>query len=78
MMSTGFTGKLNENRKRCPEGIGRSVMVGEGMCFVVVFCQLSEVAMDVIGIATLGLQLNSHVFDAELCGDPVLDELEQI
>ena len=76
MMSTGFAGKLIENRKRCPEGIGRSVMVCEGVCFVVVFCQLSEVAMDVVGIATLGLQLNSHVFDAEVHSDPVLDQLE--
>lgn len=78
MMSTGFTGKLIENRKRCPEGIGRSVTVGEGMSFVVLFGQFPEVAVNVLRIATLGLQLNGHVFDAELCGDSVLNQLQQL
>ncbi len=78
MMSTGLPGKLIENRKLCPEGIGRSVMVREGMCFVVLVGQFPEVTVDVVGIATLGLQLNGHMFDAEVCSDPVLDQLQQL
>jgi hypothetical protein len=42
------------------------MMVREGMCFVVLSGQLSKVAMDVVGIATLGFELDGHVFDAEI------------
>lgn len=49
------------------------MVMREGMGFAALFCQLPQVAVDVVGIATLGFQLNGHVFDAELRGDPVLD-----
>ena len=52
------------------------MMVREGLCFVVLFGQFPEVAVNVVRIATLGFQLNGHVFDAEVRGDPVLDQLE--
>jgi hypothetical protein len=76
MMSTGFAGKLIENRKRCPEGVRRSVVVCQSMCFGVRLSQLSQVTVDVVGIATLGLQLNGHMFDAKVRSDPVLDQPE--
>lgn len=53
-------------------------MVGEGLCFVVRFCQLPEVAVDVVWITALGFQLNGHMFDAEIPHDPVLDQLQQL
>jgi len=52
--------------------------VYEGLCFVVLLGQLPQVAVDVVWITTLGLQLNGHVFDAELSGDPALDQLQQL
>ena len=54
------------------------MMVGEGLCFVVVIGQFPKVAVDVVGIATLGFQLNGHVFDAEIRRDPILDQLQQL
>ncbi len=51
-------------------------MVCEGMGFVVLCCQLSEVAVDVVGVAALGFELDSHVLDAEICRDPALDQLQ--
>ena len=53
-------------------------MVREGRCFVVVSGQLPRVAVDVVGIAALGFQLNGHVLDSEVRRDPVLDQLEQL
>jgi hypothetical protein len=53
-----------------------SMMMSEGMGFVALFGQFPEVAVDVVGIATLGLQLNGPVFDTEIRGDSVLDQLE--
>ena len=41
-----------------------SVMVREGLCFVVVSGEFPKVAVDVVGVAALGFQLNGHVFDA--------------
>ncbi len=52
------------------------MMVGEGLCFVVVSGELAKVAVDVVGIAALGFQLNGHMFDPEICRDPVLDQLQ--
>jgi hypothetical protein len=54
------------------------MMVGEGMCFVVVCCQFPKVAVDVVRIAALGFQLNGHVFDAEVRGDPYLDQFQAL
>ena len=51
-------------------------MVRESMGFVVVFGQLPKVAVDVVGIATFGFQLNGHVFDAEVGRDSCLDQLQ--
>jgi hypothetical protein len=48
-------------------------MVREGMGFVVLLGQFPKVAVDVVGLAALGFQLNGHVFDAEVRDDPVLD-----
>lgn len=53
-------------------------MVCKGMGFVVVVSQLSEVAMDVIGIAAFRFQLDSHVSDTEVHRDAGLDQLQQI
>ena len=53
-------------------------MMCEGLCFVVVAGQLPKVAVDVVGIAALGFQLNGHVFDAEVRGDSDLDQLRQL
>jgi hypothetical protein len=52
------------------------MVVCQGMYFGVRLSQLSQVIMDVVGIATLGLQLNGHMFDAEVRSDPVLDQPE--
>jgi hypothetical protein len=52
------------------------MVVCQGVCFVVRLSQLSQVTVDVVGIATLGLQLNGPVFDTEIRGDSVLDQLE--
>lgn len=52
------------------------MMVGEGLCFVVLPGEFSKIAVDVVRIAALGFQLNGHVFDAEVCRDPVLDQLQ--
>ncbi|MDH4083993.1 MAG: hypothetical protein OEU99_10605 [Nitrospira sp.] len=52
------------------------MMVHEGMCFGVCLGQLPEVTVDVVWITALGFQLNGHVFDAELRGDPVPDQPE--
>ncbi|HEU5406859.1 MAG TPA: hypothetical protein VFU48_03780 [Nitrospira sp.] len=41
------------------------MMVREGGCFVVVFGQLPQIVVDVVGIAAPGFPLNGHVFDAE-------------
>ncbi|HWF60223.1 MAG TPA: hypothetical protein VN666_07920 [Nitrospira sp.] len=54
------------------------MMVRKGLCFVVVSGQLPEVAVDVVGIAALGFQLDSHVLDTEVRRDTVLDQLEQL
>ncbi len=51
-------------------------MVREGVSFVVVFGQFPEVAVDVVGIAAFGFKLDGHMFDAELRGDAVLNQLE--
>ena len=53
-------------------------MVREGLGLVVLLCQLSEVAVYVLGIAALGFELDGHMFDAELRGDAVLNQLEQL
>lgn len=39
--------------------------------------ELSQVAMDVVGITAMRFQLDRHVFDAEVGGDPVVDRAEQ-
>ena len=49
------------------------MMVRGGLCFVVMPGQLLKVAVDVVGIAALGFQLNDQVFDAETRGDLVLN-----
>ena len=54
------------------------MVVREGMYFVVLFRQFSQVAVDVVGIATLGFKLNGHMFDAELRGDSVLEQLQKL
>jgi len=54
------------------------MMVREGLGFVVMSGQLPKVEVDVVWIAALGFQLNGHVFDAEICRDPVLDQLQQL
>ena len=51
-------------------------MVRESVSFVVRFCEFPEVTVDVIGIAALGFQLNSHMFNAELRRDAVLNQLQ--
>jgi hypothetical protein len=49
------------------------MMVREDMGgFGVLFGQLSEVAVDVVGVAALGFPWDRHVFDAEVRGDLVL------
>ena len=52
-------------------------MVCKRVCFVMLG-QLPKVAVDVVGVAALGFQLNGHVFDAEIRRDPVLDQLQQL
>jgi hypothetical protein len=54
------------------------MMVREDMCFVVLFPQFPQVAVDIVRITAFGLQLNGHVFDAEVRGDLVLDQLQQL
>ena len=54
------------------------MVVGEGMYFSVLFRQFSQVTVNVVGIATFGFQLNGQVFDAELRGDSVLDQLQKL
>ena len=51
-------------------------MMREGMGFVVLLGQFPKVAVDVVGIAALGFQLNGHVFDAEIRCNSVLDQLQ--
>ena len=51
------------------------MVVHEGANFVVLFRQFPQVAVNVVGIATLRFQLNGHVFDAELRGDALLNQL---
>lgn len=48
-------------------------MVREGAGSVVVFCEFPKIAVDVVGVAALGFQLNSHVLDAELRCNAVLN-----
>ncbi len=50
----------------------------EGVGFVVVLGQFPEIAMDVVGIAAFGFKLDRHVFDAEICRDTVLNQLQQL
>ena len=45
-------------------------MVREGLRFEVLLGQFPKVAVDVVGIAALGFQLDGHVVDAEICADP--------
>jgi len=54
------------------------MMVREGLGLAMLFCQLSEIAVDVVGIAALGFKLDGHMFDAELSGDALLNQLEQL
>jgi hypothetical protein len=56
------------------------MMMREGWCFVILFGQFPQVAVDVVGIAALGFQLklNGHVFDAEIRCDPVLDHCNSL
>ena len=53
-------------------------MMREGLCLVVVSGQLPKVAVDVVGIAAFGFQLDGHVSDAEIRRDPVLNQLQQL
>ena len=53
-------------------------MVREDLGLVMLFCQLSEVAVDVVGIAARGFELDGHVLDAELRSNAVLDKLKQL
>ena len=53
-------------------------MVYEGMSVLVLFCQFPQVAVYVVGLTAFGFQLNGHVFDAEVRGDSVLDQLQQL
>jgi hypothetical protein len=39
--------------------------------------EFGQVAMDVVGIAAMRLQLNGHVLDAEVGGNPFMDRAEQ-
>ena len=39
-------------------------MVREAVGFVVVLGQFAEIAMNVVGVAAVGFELNGHVFDA--------------
>ena len=39
--------------------------------------EFGQVTMDVVGIAAMSLQLNGHVLDAEIGGNPVMDRAEQ-
>lgn len=50
------------------------MLMCDGGAIVVLFGQLSEVAVDVVGVATLGFELNCHVLDAELRRDAVLNQ----
>ncbi|MGE0471726.1 MAG: hypothetical protein AB7L09_26335 [Nitrospira sp.] len=52
------------------------IVVCQDVYFGVRLSQLSQITMDVVGIATLGLQLNGDMFDAEVRSDPVLDQPE--
>lgn len=54
------------------------MVVREGMYFVVLFRQFPQVAVNVVGVATFSFQLNGHMFDAELRGDSVLDQLQKL
>lgn len=54
------------------------MMVREGMGFVVLLGQFPKVAVDVVGLAALGFQLNGQVFDAEIRREPDLDQLRQL
>lgn len=44
----------------------------------VVVCQFAEIAMDVIVFAAISLHLDGHVFDAEIHGNPRLNDLQQV
>ena len=52
-------------------------MVREAVGFVVVLGQFAEIAMNVVGVAAVGFELNGHVFDAEVGRNSVLDQLQQ-
>lgn len=54
------------------------MVVHEGVNFVVLLCQFPKVAVNVVGIATFGFQLNGHMFDAELRSDSVPDQLQKL
>ena len=54
------------------------MLMCDGGAIVVLFGQLSEVAVDVVGVAALGFKLDGRMFDAELRGDAVLNQLEQL
>ena len=54
------------------------MVVREAMYSGVLFRQFSKVTVNVVGIATFGFQLNGHVFDAELPGDSLLDQLQKL
>ena len=53
-------------------------MVCKGLGFLMLIGQFPKVAVDVVGIAALGFKLDGHMFDAELRGDAVLNQLEQL
>jgi hypothetical protein len=76
------TGDLNSNDPDRPSETemkkNRSMMLYEGMGFVVLLRQFAKIAVDVIRIIALGFELNGHVFDAEAHGDPDLDQLQQL
>jgi hypothetical protein len=40
------------------------------MGFVALLGQFPKVAVDVVGVALFGFQLDDHVFDTEICADP--------
>lgn len=72
-----MSGRKVENRfRRNWESSEVSMVVCEGVGFVVLFGQFAEVTMDVVWITALGFQLDCHVFDTEVSGDAVLDQLQ--
>lgn len=45
---------------------------------LVLLCQRGEIAVDFVGVATVGSHLNCRMLDAEICADPCADGMQKV